>query len=314
MNTVYIYHHNDHDGIVAAGILYNHLKQLKETYFDDLYENIVFEMIDYSKELNFDHIDFDNWDKAYFLDYSFSNKHNIDEFEKLLKRRIESEDVVWIDHHKSSVGLLDEYNIPGVRKEGLCGAAWTYLYCNELLEDWKETVEPEAYSTEFHKQNDIPLFVKLIDDYDCWKKIYATTNDFHYGLIVSHPTDTIIYNLLKSNSGIPDIISVGKQIQVFLNFDNMEYHVNMYGFEFTLPEEHGGYRCFCLNRKGNSLMFGNKVNEYDAVIPFYFNNGKWTYSIFTIKDNVDCLSVAKSYGGGGHPKAAGWTTNEFIFN
>lgn len=60
-------------------------------------------------------------------------------------------------------------------------------------------------------------------------------------------------------------------------------------------------------------MFGDKVNEYDAVIPFYYNNGKWTYSMFTTKDNVDCESTARSYGGGGHLKAAGWVTDELIF-
>lgn len=143
--------------------------------------------------------------------------------------------------------------------------------------------------------------------------MYPETNDFHYGFTISHPTDAIISNLLYSSNGIDKIIFVGEKIQEYLKFENKEYHIDMCGFEYTLPKEHGGLRCFCLNRKGNSLMFGDKVNEYDAVIPFYYNGSKWTYSIFTTKDQVSCEAVAKSYGGGGHLRAAGWTSDELIF-
>lgn len=306
MNTIYIYHHNDHDGIVAAGILYNHL--VDSEYLEDNDLSVSFHMIDYSVELNFDHIDFDNWDQAFFLDYSFTSKYNKDEFEKLLKRRIDKEDVIWIDHHKTSVGLFEEYDIEGIRKEGLCGAAWTYLYIRDyVLED------PDIIK-DFHKSKLVPRFLKYIDDYDCWKKLYPETNDFHYGFTISDPKDELLEDLLYFKDDDPyEIIDTGKEIQKYLKFENKEYHVDMYGFEFTLPEEHGGYKCFCMNRKGNSLMFGDKIKEYDAVIPFYYVDGKWKYSIFTEKDNVDCEFVARSYGGGGHPKAAGWVINELIF-
>ena len=308
MANIYVYHHNDHDGIVAAGILHNFFQ---ENDYCDVIENIEFIMIDYNIELNFDHIDFVNGDKVYFLDYSFSNKHNLDEFEKLLKRRILDTEVVWIDHHKTSIGVFEEYDILGIRKEGLCGAAWTYLYYTEIFDRVKDIAE--NFSGYFHNHPHIPVFLKYIDDYDCWKHLYPVTNDFHYGFTVSHPTDPIISNLLSSSNGVDKIIFVGEKIQEYLKFNDKEYHIDMYGFEYTLPEEHGGYKCFCLNRKGNSLMFGDKVKEYDAVIPFYYVDGKWKYSMFTAKDNVDCEAVAKSYGGGGHLKAAGWVTDNLIF-
>ena len=60
-------------------------------------------------------------------------------------------------------------------------------------------------------------------------------------------------------------------------------------------------------------MFGDKLNEYDAVIPFFYINGKWKYSIFSNKDNIDCSQVAKTYDGGGHKGAAGWITDKLIF-
>lgn len=315
---IYVYHHNDHDGIVAAGILYKRYKNPVNKH------KIIFNMIDYNVLLNFDHIDFEKGDKVFFLDYSFSNKDNIEEFKKLLNRRIHDNDVVWIDHHKTSVGgeLNTLYRIPGVRRMGLCGAAWTYLYFFYFEEIGLTDLESRDDLPElFHKNEYIPIFLKYIDDYDCWKHLYPATNNFHYGLTISHPTDDIIELLLcktvelKSmvSKYITDIIKQGEAVQKFLEFENKEYHVDMYGFEYTLPEEHGGYKCFCLNRKGNSIMFGDKVNEYDAVIPFYYDGSRWTYSMFTIKDNVDCEKVAKSFGGGGHLKAAGWTSDKLMF-
>ena len=309
MKKVYIYHHNDHDGIVAAGILYNYIIDI------GIYkpEDIIFNMIDYQKELNFDHIDFDNNEQVWFLDYSFSNEYNKKEFEKLLKRRKYTSDITWIDHHKTSVRLFEGYQIPGIRDTALSATALTYFVLNLGSFDYTEVIDDMTIADLIHKNKHVPKFIKYIDDYDCWKKLYPETNDFHYGLTLSDPKDPIINKLLNSNKDINDIISTGKKIQEYLAFENKEYHVDMYGFEYILPEEHGGYKCFCMNRKGNSIMFGDKIKEYDAVIPFYFNGSRWTYSMFTEKDNVDCESVARSYGGGGHLKAAGWTFDKLIF-
>ena len=310
---IYVYHHNDHDGIVAAGVLYNYHKNTHADKF-------VFNMIDYNMLLNFDHVDFDNGDRVFFLDYSFSNKDNIEAFKKLLSRRAHINDVVWIDHHKTSVEseLNNHYMIPGIRRIGLCGAAWTYLYLNASEFTYTDLESRDDIPDLFHKSLKIPRFLKVIDDYDCWKGLYRITNDFHYGFTVSTPVDNMIGVLLcnseDSDKYINAIGHMGETVRQYLNFENKEYHVNMYGFEYILPEEHGGYKCFCMNRKGNSHMFGSKINEYDAVIPFYFNGERWTYSMFSNKDHIDCSEVAKSYGGGGHKGAAGWTSDKLLFN
>lgn len=316
MKKVHIYHHNDHDGIVAAGVLYNDM--IKRKFATD--DQIIFNMIDYDKELNFDHINFENDDQVWFLDYSFSNKINTDRFEDLLNKQKEigSGSIFWIDHHLSSVNLYKsrfaDYDIPGIRNSALCGASWTYLYCCGLYDKEVDKYTNRAMSSLFHNSLEVPVFLKLIDDYDCWKQKYKVTNDFHYGLLLSDPKDPYIKKMLDPDeTDVSDIVAQGKAIQKYLNFNDREYHVNMYGFEFTLPEEHGGIKCFCLNRKGNSLMFGDKIDEYDAVIPFFYINGVWKYSIFTNKEYINCEQIAKSYGGGGHARAAGWITKELIF-
>lgn len=307
----HIYYHNDHDGIVSAAIATSFIKTFGAPF------DIFYNMIDYNTILNFEHITLEEGEQVFFLDYSFSNKYNLNQFINLLKRRKYGSQVIWIDHHKTSIGILEEYSIYGIRKIGLCGAALTYLYLYHQEDG--DLFESES----FHNDEIIPKFLKYIDDYDCWKKLYRETNDFHYGFNISDPTSEKITELLdnrKMPTGEPvntlligSIICAGKEVQKYLDFENKEYHVDMYGFEYILPKKHGGYKCFCMNRKGNSLMFGNKIKQYDAVIPFYFNGSRWTYSIFTEKDNVNCEAVAKSYGGGGHLKAAGWTSKKLIF-
>ena len=137
MSKIHVYHHNDHDGIVAAGILYNFLYEI---------EDFEFRMANYQEELNFDHINFENGDIVYFLDYSFSNKKNLEEFKKLLDRRIDKKSVIWIDHHKTSIKVFDEYDVYGIVDTSLCGAAWTYLWVKMLLAEFQLTTEPELYS------------------------------------------------------------------------------------------------------------------------------------------------------------------------
>lgn len=323
MGTIYVYHHNDHDGIVAAAILYRRYRKEK---------NMVFNMIDYTVDLNFDHIDFDKGDTAVFLDYSFTNEGNMNRFKDLLSRRNSIDDVTWIDHHVSSLGVFDN-TVRGVRNSALCATAWTYLWYT--FTSGKEVIKQlllmsdKDISDRFHTSPDLPLFIKLIDDYDCWKHIYDETNNFHYGLTISDPKDITLANLIDGWNGNRDyyynlmrsIRNNGESTRKYLELDDKNYHVDMYGFEHNLHMVHLDDRskdriikCFCLNRKGNSLMFGDKIDEYDAVIPFYFNGSKWTYSIFTNKDYVDCEKIAKCYGGGGHRKAAGWTSDRLFFS
>ena len=47
------------------------------------------------------------------------------------------------------------------------------------------------------------------------------------------------------------------------------------------------------------------------VIPFEYNGDKWVVGLFTTRDNIDCSELAKMFGGGGHKKAAGFTTKNY---
>jgi len=46
------------------------------------------------------------------------------------------------------------------------------------------------------------------------------------------------------------------------------------------------------------------------MMPFQFDGKKWTISLYTTKDEIDCSVIAKSNGGGGHKKAAGFQVED----
>ena len=77
----------------------------------------------------------------------------------------------------------------------------------------------------------------------------------------------------------------------------------------------------CINKAGNSLLFGDYIKDVDAVIVFTFDGHLWNYSIFSHESkefpvNKVAEMYKNRYGitGGGHQHAAGWATRKCIFD
>jgi len=79
-------------------------------------------------------------------------------------------------------------------------------------------------------------------------------------------------------------------------------------------------KILCVNARGNSEVFGDKFEEYDAVSIFTFDGEQYKYSMYSKKNNgLNCEIVAtcffKAFGmnGGGHEHAAGWSSRYPVF-
>ncbi len=57
----------------------------------------------------------------------------------------------------------------------------------------------------------------------------------------------------------------------------------------------------------NPINFGIDYHKdgYDGVACFWYANGGWSFSLYNDNGLVDCSSIAKSFGGGGHKGASG---------
>lgn len=81
-----------------------------------------------------------------------------------------------------------------------------------------------------------------------------------------------------------------------------------YGFESYLDN----IKCFCVNAKGNSLIFGSKIEEYPICVTFIFDGEAYNYSVYSADESISCQEIAERHGGGGHKSAAGFRSPDLL--
>lgn len=279
------FHHNDLDGHCAGALV--------RMYMDD--ENEHYSRSDFI-ESDYRSLDIDKvepFEQVIFVDYSFTETT-----EHYLRKLIHMGcDIIWIDHHTSSINLCKENPdlnaLEGIRNEDYSGAALTYMY---------------LYNVSYPM---VPEYVKLVSDYDTWKLDRPEPALFKLGMDAQdNDVDSNIWDQLASLSYMmDDIIEDGRTINRYLDLDLKSYRES-YGFEATTQD---GDIVYVVNRKSNSWIFGELIDKYVAVISYVFDGTQYVYSVFSSDANFDCSEFAETYGGGGHKGAAGFTSNQLVF-
>jgi oligoribonuclease NrnB/cAMP/cGMP phosphodiesterase (DHH superfamily) len=284
------FYHNDLDGRCAGSIVAQFTQNYnQEDYFE----------VDYIKPLPIDKIQ-EN-EIVYLVDYSFKGD-TIYQLQSILEKTL---NIIWIDHHTSSLNLIKEYSelnkIDGLRQNKISGAALTYMY---------------LYNCKFEE---IPYYVKLVSDYDCWiYKFDPDTTYFKIGMdTFEHNALDQIWKDLYFEYFNPSfythrsefvLINKGKDIKQYIDQDNTQYR-NSWAYE----SEIAGIKCLVINRKSNSWIFGDKVNEYPITMVWAFDGERYSYSIYSVASEIDCSKIAEKFGGGGHKGAAGFSSSELLF-
>lgn len=325
MKSVLIVHHCDNDGYGAAAIIAHAIGKDKVDYIEASYEVPLNKLIKNT-----------NYRAIYFVDYSISTKENALFIMKLNKER----DVIWIDHHKSSIDMIEEMpelsDLYGYRVIGISGTGLSWIYAlNHLALDREGVTDTllnattarieqvsDTYTTISKEMGNVflrklmcPKTLHLINRWDIWD-IDDRVLDFNYGLDISRPEDLL--SVFRSEEidfqTQAKAIHDGVVIRRHVEKEDKE-NCDKNGFEIKIQYENNTYSCFCLNTNHfSSLAFGDRVNDYDIVMPFNYNGRKWRYSMYTVKTGVDCSRIAKQFAGGGHPQAAGFTTYNLIID
>lgn len=208
--------------------------------------------------------------------------------------------LTWIDHHISAINDYKNYIGNGesflypVLEDGIaaCEGGWKYLFPKE----------------------DMPLAVRLLGEYDTWRngdkeRWENEILPFQFGMrrICKSP-ETFPIELLNSYAKL-DVYEIIRSGQSILDYQRQQ---NERACKFAFEYDFEGYKAICLNGGGfNSEAFKSAYDEskHDLMMPFQFNGKFWTVSLYTTKD-IDCSVIAKSKGGGGHKKAAGFQVND----
>lgn len=196
------YYHNDIDGKCAGSIVARKTGN---------YNPSDYIMYDYSTPLNFDVIE--EGETVYFVDLSFS-VNTVDKLKELVETK--KCDLIWCNHHQSSMEVMKnnpEYqSVKGIRRNGISGAALTYMY---------------LYECEYEE---IPTFIKLVSDFDCWLFTMEHTLEFKYALEAKdHDALDIVWNkLIRDNASIMKaylnkLFDRGKIISKYVKKEYEEY-------------------------------------------------------------------------------------------
>lgn len=328
MKAVHIFTHTDADGKFSGSLIYEYFSRYKHITKFFIHE------IDYTTTIN---EQIHDGDIVTFTDYSFTNMDNMKFLFNLINRGIE---VLWIDHHASSgCFILDECFKPYSKRPNFkyivklthCATYLTYEYLWKLIHG--------CGAIDFIK---IPDAIKYVDSYDTWKHDMPDDIEFNYGLnkfklngknsirsLLSHNSNLDIFDYDKDDKVketedkfIKSAIDYGFSIKEYVNNKNKEI-LDRNAFEFTITDytEPTIIKGLAVNNYGNSLIFGDEINNYDIVCCFHkVNKEQWKYSLFSANNNVHCNRLAEIFGninglgGGGHKGAAGFQTTKCIFD
>jgi len=277
MKKICFYHCDDFDGRCAAAIVKN---------FEPEVELIPF---NYNNKFNFFKVTKEQ--TIYFVDISLP-------VNQMLELNKICDNFIYIDHHISKLENLNLKDFKGIQDSTTAACILTWKYFNKDL-------------------NNLPKAVQLIGRYDIFdldEEVLA----FQNGLYIYE--EELVNELKKRNelslwkslfnnddNLLQKIKSEGTIIKKFVDFRNKkECNNNANEIKFK------GYTALIINsNKFTSTLFKHhkKYKEVDLLIIFCRTKNSWKFSIYTTKDNIDVSTICKSYGGGGHKKAAGFFCN-----
>ena len=340
MTIICIYHSRDLDGWMSAAIV---KKWYLELYLDEntqriseSEDKIVIQMVvseevsdtleflgwDYGDEIP----DLSDYDKVIMCDVSFPP--NV--MEQLIQDKCTGDEITtnmnftWIDHHISVIKALDNHLPKGwLFPQGLrdinfaaCELTWKHFFPNE----------------------EMPEIVRLLGRYDCFGHKGTSEEqkvlEFQYGARQCISNYEEAYNHLIDEANdykigvttVEAIHSNGSVIYRYLCTEAKQIYEKAFPIRFKVPNElipfnvpgskrdndNWKYKFLCVNKnRFNPVNFGINYHKegYDGFVCFWYNKGKWTFSLYNDDGRVDCSIIAKQYGGGGHKGASGFVCN-----
>jgi oligoribonuclease NrnB/cAMP/cGMP phosphodiesterase (DHH superfamily) len=311
MGKVYCFYHAvDLDGQCSGAIVKYYFKKMAE----ELVEMIDRDGLDFRKIMP--DIELIPFNYHYKIPYEKLTKEDVvyfvdvvpSPYEELLKLQEHVEKVIVFDHHQtfitSEVGEIFREDEESHLQIGIAGCEIT----------WKKLFPDRP----------MPRCVHLLGKYDSWRNNNKEEWDtvilpFQYGMRLekTDPVENFEFwyawlNSKFQGASITDVIEKGN---IVLKYQAQQDERTLHqSFDYTLKLNGSSYNCLCANTGSrNSQTFITKwdTGKYDFMIAYsQLKSGKWSFSAYTDKQDRDASVIAKSFGGGGHVGAAGFTVEE----
>lgn len=234
---------------------------------------------------------------VYILDFSLPKVI----MEELFNR---AEKVVWLDHHKTAFEMwcFGEYKY------------WAIIKPREVIILNNDKSGAMLAWEHFHPDEKVPMFIQHIDDYDRWQFKMPDTKKFNIALKSYTPWSFDLWEHLFSCQDIlsyEKMISEGEAIlrahnqNVQATVKNATTNCNINCVLYDTPRN--GFAANCPPHLASDVghTLANMSGTFGLV--WYINKDGQCICSLRSNGDYDVSAIAKSFGGGGHKNAAGFT-------
>jgi len=227
----------------------------------------------------------EKYDFVFVVDFSFTER-----IMKVLEQSAIKE-FIWIDHHKTAMEKLPE------------------LWNSDAIGGLRDLTRSAAMLTWewfFNPYELAPLSVQLVEDYDLWRFDLENTKEFAEAVQFWDVGDFV---KVLGRDELSDIIDDGvslleqkmKRIEQLIKKSKQIYFDNHYSYIVNSTSD--------VSMVGNQIL-ENKIGcEVAIICQLKFDETPKVIVSLRSKEGIDVSNIAKKYGGGGHPQAAGFEIN-----
>ncbi len=227
---------------------------------------------------------------VYMADFS------LQPFSQML-RLADRQQLVWIDHHASSMAAAQD------AERDLAGRQETGRAACELC--W-ETLFPDS---------PMPRGIQWLGRYDVWDHVDPAVLPFQFGMRAQGDTgpDAPVWRQLFQEH-VPwesRVLEEGRVVLRYLEKENSRL-CETSSFETRFD----GLAALAINRAfidSRTFVSAWDRSRHDLMLAFYWDGRRWRVSLYTERGDLDLGALANRYGGGGHAKAAGFECDDLPF-
>lgn len=221
-----------------------------------------------------------------------------------------------LDHHKTA-----HDDLTGLPAAGAFHSEWLPKMCPGavgVLFDMNRSGAGISWDFFHNGKMPRPEFIDYIEDRDLWRKALPNGDEFTIALR-SYPQDFAVWDTLVAR-GVSSLIATGHDIQRYyrLRVDEIKrsaYRAQIDWIGFHDQPKGDNHAIIAIANApyfAASEVAGELAEEPDVLFGacyFEVSAGRWQYSLRS-RDGYDVSQIARAFGGGGHPAAAGFTVDK----
>lgn len=225
-----------------------------------------------------------------------------------------------VDHHVSffdkfleyiNTNTTDALNITDftglIKNYTFSGKINMEYYYSEKLSACEIMLQLYRVGNEFTEKN-----IRILGQYDTWRNTDEKrfTTDINWNVVMEHQFG---FRLADTITEVQNFLMFIPTQHINSGFNILKYQsqINSIAMQRAFEFQLNGLNIIaCEGVQFNSTSFQSIYNPefHDAMMPFNYDGQQkiWNFSLYTTKPEVDILSIAKQFNGGGHKQACGF--------